>query len=843
MAGDTTIGSTLVPLKTPKSEASSPAAAKTGEKRPASVDEAMKALEGANAGAGPLVEGGYSKRADKKAVEPSLLNPGNRFFGPGEGATDDQYFETGGVQQILAGSCATCHQCSTSPCQLKLTESGGVQRGANAYNIFTELFKSDKGSTIRIKDTEGKSREELDKLGFYSVLKGGENSEMYKLIEAGLKQNEPGFDLTAAWNLYQKGPRDLKFDALMNDPKKIAERLSHFGLGMPFGTTMRKQDAMKLLEWIKAGAPGPTKEAQEVIATPRDPKIVAEWETFFNQSTPKGKLAMRYLFEHMGFAKIHFDESKDGRGDFFEMVRSSTPPGQPIKEIVTDINSDDPKGEFYYRLKKHTGIIAAKDTTVFHLTGDVKKHWDELFLKSNWNVSKVPSYASGNPFENFDQIPAKIRYQFMMENSHHMINAMVQADVCTGGTATYAIRDRFGVVFLKPDADPTAIDPKLGGKAYDHLDPAATSLDGPGMDRLYSQRFEQKMKELRPNGITIDDIWDGSNLSDPNDKSRSDKNAFITVFRHNTNASSHQGPIGQFPETMALVDYANFERLFYDLVVNYKPWEGPVHKTGTWTTMSLIRGKWENTFRFLAPEQMRKDLYDETTKGFGALTETPMLGKGLPTGLKDIDPKKPMQSIVSQLRKHLGPTVAPETILDPDPMKPVDASVPDQVTDRDSLEKALHALTLKRGGYSSAIPETTWITVKDDKGNDLDYTVLVNRVYKSNSRLVGYFANDIPIPLLNNHLPDQDSLSVVRGHIGAFPELIMELPMRDVSGVVKDATRGELKTVRNKYELKRNSTAFAEYIEREHKKRVNDLDSGIVDISRMSFPPEAQFEK
>src|SRR6202012_439534 len=97
--------------------------------------------------------------------------------------------------------------------------------------------------------------------------------------------------------------------------------------------------------------------------------------------------------------------------------------------------------------------------------------WTFLFLDSAWNIDTLPDYSSQNPFEVYDAIPGVFRDQFMIENSEHLIEAMVKGDVCNGSSATYAIRARFWTFFLKPASDPSAIDPKLGSTDYSHLDP------------------------------------------------------------------------------------------------------------------------------------------------------------------------------------------------------------------------------------------------------------------------------------------------------------------------------------------------------------------------------------
>jgi len=58
-----------------------------------------------------------SEGAQTAAGEGSLYRPGNRFAG--WGGSGDEYLDE--IQPILAQRCVTCHGCTTSPCQMKLT--------------------------------------------------------------------------------------------------------------------------------------------------------------------------------------------------------------------------------------------------------------------------------------------------------------------------------------------------------------------------------------------------------------------------------------------------------------------------------------------------------------------------------------------------------------------------------------------------------------------------------------------------------------------------------------------------------------------------------------------------
>ena len=59
----------------------------------------------------------------------------------------------------------------------------------------------------------------------------------------------------------------------------------------------------------------------------------------------------------------------------------------------------------------------------------------------------------------------------------------------------------------------------------------------------------------------------------------------------------HHGPQGGQPETIWVLNYSNFERLYYNLVVQFKTWSHAAHKLETWTLMSYVRSEGEDSVR------------------------------------------------------------------------------------------------------------------------------------------------------------------------------------------------------------------------------------------------------
>jgi hypothetical protein len=753
-----------------------------------------------------------------EATGASLYRPGNRFFG--WGGEHDRYLDE--VQPIFGKRCVTCHGCSQSPCQLKLTSFEGAMRGATKANLFAKSVLPISTGPTRLKD--GVTEQDWRRKGFFSVTQGGKDSIMGRLLEHGAKYDKDGFDLAPASRIYDRQGEEFIFTCV-ESKQELDERLSSPGTGMPFGFTgLVASEYETLAAWLADGAPGPSEEAKRTLETPRDEAVVKAWEDFFNQDSPKARLSMRYIFEHVFFGKIHFDESQNGKGDYFELVRATSRTG-PIKEIVTERPNDNPGAPFSYRLKKHTQLVTAKDFTVFHLTDAIRARWEQQFLRSEWDPGTLPDYSSDNPFKYFEQIPGTIRYRFMLENAQRLNDAMVKGDVCTGGAASYAIRDRYFQIFLKPESDPSAIDPKLGQKTWLHLEPSSSSLF---RDVDFERLFERAIRDLHPQGLSVDDIWDGD---------KKDKNAWVTMLRHGKNASAHYGPTGQLPETMWVISYANFERLYYDLVVLYRPWGALPHKLGTWTTMSHVRADGEDTFLLFMPEAQRDALRKEFTPGWARFTEVSMRGDGYPSGTPDLDPEHPIADFVGRVRKHLGEAIVGTDVLNPDPLRALALAANDTRTPPTDLEAALYTLTIDRGNMSDEMPELTWLSV-EGAGEPRLYSLVVNRMYWSNSRIVGNF-----LPALNRR-PEEDSFSVVRGEVGSFPELFLRVPAGDVPGFVA-AARGSAEDrlrIFAKYQVRRNTADFWTFLDAAHGRALKQdpIGAGIFDTSGYAWPMKLQ---
>src|SRR5215475_8392401 len=84
----------------------------------------------------------------------------------------------------------------------------------------------------------------------------------------------------------------------------------------------------------------------------------------------------------------------------------------------------------------------------------------------------------------------------------------------------------------------------------------------------------------------------------------SSNSARLTVFRHFDNAVVTRGAVGDLSKTLFFLDYPLFERLVYNLVVNYDVFGNVGHQSLTRLYMDMIRMEAEELFLdFLPPSQ------------------------------------------------------------------------------------------------------------------------------------------------------------------------------------------------------------------------------------------------
>lgn len=711
------------------------------------------------------------------------------------------------IQPIFNRRCIACHGCLGSPCNVKLDSFRGVDRGGLALNPYASEPRTDMEAADSIAAWRAR--------GFFPILSRGgtaakdlAGSMLYEMVAAGMRNNNPGFSRDAL-----EGLRPQRYVAQCKpDPATLNAYLeSNPATGMPFGLpSISHGDFATLKSWVAAGSPGPGAKAVAAAEQPANPAAVAAWEAFYNADDPRSRLVSRFIYQHVFLATIVLTDSP---GDQFRLVRSSTPPSRivaqpngtgkvepsPVNAIATDLPYDDPLSyagvnRFWYRLKRLTQAPVQKNHFVWRLApGDIT-HLTKLFSIDNgagWDARAEidPPYGIESPFVQFAAIPAEARYRFILENAEMMVGGIAYGPVCNGQTATYAVKDQFWALFLDPAHDPSVQEPLLGLNSPEGL------MDrSPTGNTTYLNAFAKTMSRLTPEGWSLDAVWDGDGEN---------RNAWLTVLRHETNVSVLKGARGGLPRTLWLMSYAGFERMYYDAVAGFAYWSGDPSKLETLFFFNLLRQDFEDHFLLLLPARYREALRDDWTQGIGqlALTMIPFVGGDQPSRVT-VPGVAPLKEIVARLAERAGPAV---TGL-PDPLNPsvkskVDLTAP--MRGFDDFERAISSMTvLDHRPYLPFMPSVTVLRLTHG-GEPRVYSLVVNHAYASQYLLLFQDAAA---------LPEQDTMSVYPNLANGFPNLFVDLDLDRAPGFLKDlaavSTENGWGRFETEYAILRNSPKF-----------------------------------
>ena len=512
------------------------------------------------------------------------------------------------VKPILDKRCVTCHSCYNSPCQLKLSSFEGADRGATKELVYKVERLTAQEPTRLFMDAE--STEAWRDKGFYSVTQntaeeGFNNSTMAHLLHQKMQ------------NPVSKGEYRPELDELTcaKDGEEVAEYIdTHPNRGMPYGfPALTQEEYSTLLHWLQQGADGPTPKQQAKLVTPSPAasRSIEKWESFLNTRDAKHQLTARYLYEHLFLAHIYFPEAPD---EYYELVRSKTPSPQPIEVIATVRPFDDPGVTyFYYRLRKIHSTIVHKTHITFKMDAYQYNTINRLFIQSRWlgrpHMMDYDEVRSANPFLTYAQIPAESRYRFLLNNSEYITRTFIRGPVCKGQIALNVIHDHFWIMFIDPKHDLTVQDPQFIIDEASNLSMPIEKGSSMGIFSTFSDRYRDryskyindKGKMYRDKGevLGVENIWKGDTPED---------SPMLTVYRHFDSATVMKGVRGELPRTMWVMDYPQFERLYYALVAGFDVFGNLAHQTNVRRYMDFLRMEGELNFVAFMPDAKRIEI-------------------------------------------------------------------------------------------------------------------------------------------------------------------------------------------------------------------------------------------
>ncbi len=737
------------------------------------------------------------------------------------------------VQPILAQRCVVCHGCYDAPCQLLLSSPDGVARGASKVEVYdTDRLEAVRPTRLGIDETTTAGWRDR---GFFSVrgdgdTAGGSSLLLSMLALGNAHRFAPGARLPDSVGL------DINRSLTCARPEEFpAYAAANPDGGMPYGTAPLSDHELGVLAtWVQRGAPLPTDTPPLPVAAAEQ---VGTWETFLNGDSLKQRITARYLYEHWFVAHLYFEDLP--AGPFFRVVRSSTPPGQPVREIAT-VRPYDPPGvdRVWYRLKPIDATIVSKTHIVYPLSPSRMGRLQALFLDADWAPATFPSYEreqASNPFVTFAAIPARSRYQYMLDDAQYFVMTFIRGPVCRGQVAVDVIEDHFFVAFLAPDHDPSIIDPTFLPRVASDLQLPAEHLStlAPGEfvlqygleQRRYLALRAQEYDVMDPHrvGPTLDFIWDGDGYN---------TNAQLTVFRHFDNASVERGFLGAMPKTAWVMDYPIFERIYYDLVVGYDVFGGVAHQVATRLYMNHLRMQSENLFLTFLPakqrEAVRASWYVGATDAidYVHIDQLHALSHGTRIAFR---PGPPLPQFFTQLLAHDAAVAGPPDLLNRCAAPP--CVRPDATPLERHAEQALQQITGVRGPWVATLPEVSFLRVHDTTGAQTDafYTLVHNR---DHTNVAFMFDETARLE------PAGDTLTVARGPLGNYPNFFFAVDESQIDDFARtlSAVRGpiDFTALVETWGVRRSSPALWPTLDWMHAdfRRTQPTQYGLFDLNR-----------
>jgi len=714
----------------------------------------------------------------------------------------------GQIKPILDYRCVVCHSCYNSPCQLKLSSYEGITRGATKQKIYGDTRLVAAPTTRLFIDAQ--STEEWRKKGFASVVSFNDaipssldQSMLYKMIS----HNRDSKKIDG-----QTFKPEESFNCPLTSGEFDDYAKKNPNGGMPFGfPNLQDFEFSKLEEWIGLGAPGPNPEAEKIRLAPSNEAVaemIVKWETFFNSQNNKGQLVARYLYEHFFLTQFYFSGST---ADFYSLVRSSTPAPQPIKIIPTRRPYDDPGvTPVYYRFTKILDTIVHKTHITYELSDEKMKRFEEVFFGSEWEVpNSLPAYSeeiNSNPFIVFEAIPARARYQFLLDNAQHFVMNFIRGPVCKGNIALNVIDDHFFIMFVKPDSDLSLNYPKLVEKNYSYLDTPAAGKDSVGKsfygiyDRKQSKYVELRQKYYQKHfkrGMRMDDLWDGDGKN---------PNAILTVYRHKDSADVVKGPWGGIPKTAFVVDYAILERIYYSLVAGFDVFGSVWHQASTRLYMDHLRVESEDMFLSFLPKNKRKQIRDSWYEGvaaeFKASVKNKYSGNEAESEIKFSTDDVKKEFLLNAFNNYFSKEVR-------GPIDNIncceiskDGIVELNISTQQEFENMLKKFANRSASFVKYFPEFSLLRVKMKEGKDLVYSIVRNRAHSNVSFML--FED-------SRLKPEKDTLFFLPGYHGSYPNFYFVVNMENTAGFLREMASLDDKGIAGfitKYGIRRSDTRF-----------------------------------
>ena len=698
----------------------------------------------------------------------------------------DNFFDTH-VNPVLTQRCVVCHACYDAPCQLKMSSPEGIARGASKEKVYEGTRLTAAQPNRMFLDAHGV--DSWRERGFFDVLPFKEDTKTSPTQSSVLAQM---LLLKQQHPLPQTAHLGDSFDISLNRQNQCPtiDEMGGYIAGQPLGgmpyalPALSEAEHTTLIQWLNHGAPLPS---PKTLAKEINEKV-SELEAWLNGDSNEMQLSARYIYEHLFTSHLYFEDisEKDKTPQFFNLVRSRTPPGQTLDIIATRRPFDDPEVDrVYYRLQPVFSTIVSKTHQAYAINEPLLDKWRLWFIDTEFSVETLPSYkpdVAANPLTAFTLLPVESRYRFMLERAQNTIMGYIKGPVCRGQVALNVINDRFWVFFVDPDIAASEKVNAFYASQRENLHlPAEKDSTALAVNWVkYAKRQGEYMRARttflnhefkNEEHLNMSSIWDGDG---------SNTNASLTVFRHFDNATVVKGMVGKPTKTAWVIDYALLERIHYLLVAGFDVYGNYGHQLLTRLYMDFLRMEGESNFLNLLPPTTRHELLNAWYQNAGPELTDYLEGDinsfEQPSGItfKTDNPQNELYQMLSQHLSAVQPSMSTfnENML---------------TTQQYEVLASLDSLPAQQ---ATLMPETTMIVIQDDQNPDnIDvFTALRNSAHYNVNSL---FEEE------ENREPSKDSITLVHGLLGSYPDAFWYIKVSEVAASIE-----RLKSIKSEADYK-----------------------------------------
>ncbi len=787
------------------------------------------------------------------------------------------------VRPVLNGRCIACHSCYDSPCQLNLQSATGLFRGAFGDPVYNGS-RLKPAEPTRIYEDAQTLRGWHDK-GFYSVMTSdpvapavvGRNDEVTNASPGPTESADESsiflkmIELTHSRDQFPtQTVRENR--VCVASPKAAAALREKPELGMPYGLpALSKNEEQTLHSWAESVRHQPDQELHALSligAAPALKKQAKSWEAFLNTPDLEHKIVARYIFEHLFLGHFMTPGIDD---QHLKLVRSSTRCEQSVTPVsARHSNSDPGVASWSYCFYLDPSTTVYKNHIVYPISTPQLAWLKSNFFKSPWKATEFPSFKdeiATNPFKAFNEVPILARDRFLLHDSRFFVMTFIKGPVCNGSVAVNVIQAQFYVFFQDPKHDLMVTDPGYAAAATplmnlpgqfddDHL--LEAFKDYKRLAEWHNKDLDLKIQTLKqhdPNGYGLDGIWDGDGVN---------PNALLTVLRHDDNAAVEFGARGDLPKTVFVLDYSIFERIVYNLVVNYDVFGNVKHQSLTRLDMDFLRMGAEDNYLAYLPADYRLSLKKSWYEGALTNKKLKLLHEfdinQTPTSVAFGDEKTEgsfhLQLIKQLLWKRLNEKTRGPT--DEINWKKIASLYPKDNVVENEIAKIASVSAVDATPFARFFPENSLLVIAGSPALSqaesietaqthnkvvlkdklpLLYSILHNREHQNVSWM---FAED------DRLLPEQDTLTIEPGIMGGYVNQFFRVNERDLPVFIKQAlaikNKSDYQAFEKTFAVARDSLDFwpnYDLIQKIGAARA-PREFGILDLSRLAMKKDAR---